>query len=240
MSIQPTTLHDFVLNLLADTDARALFQQDPEAVLSEAGLSGLTEGDVYEILPLVLDSASIVKVDAIDKVLLEAGDITAVDHLKLITENLGSDNVVSDIAAAGGITAIVKDFTAVTDVNSTLDAVVQENDVVADVVAKVTDNNVVTKVNDVVDADVVSELDVVDDVYAKTAVLNSKDAVDVLDDIDVVKDVNIGDTVVQDVVGDVVGDVTVGQVVGDITVGDVADNLLKDGIGNGNDIDISL
>ncbi|TWP52315.1 hypothetical protein FKR81_12185 [Lentzea tibetensis] len=236
MSTQQTTLHDFTLDLLANPDARASFQADPQGALSDAGLEGITAGDVYEILPLVLDSASVVKVDAIDKVLVEAGDITAADHLKLITDNLVSVAPVTDVVATGGIAAFVKDFSDVGDVSSTLDAVVAGNDLATDLVH---DNNVVTKIHDVADVDV-SEIDVVDDVVAKTAVLNDNDVLtgDIDSTIKAVDVVNVGDTVVQDVaqVGDVHGDL--GQVVGDITVGDVAGDVLSGGIGNGNDVDI--
>ena len=240
MSTQQTTLHDFTLNLLADPTARLAFQQDPEGVLSDAGLVDITAGDVYDILPLVLDSASIVKVDAIDKVLAEAGDITAVDHLKLITDNLNGVAPVTDIVATGGIAAVVKDFADVHDVSSTLDAVVQQNDVVAkvtdnEILTKVTDNSVLTKVTDVADVDV-HHIDVVDDVVAKTAVLNDVDAL--TGDVDAHDVVNVGDTVVQDVAQ--VGDVHIGDTVGDITVGEVGHvgDVLDGGVGNGNDIDL--
>lgn len=239
MSTQQTTLHDFTLDLLANPEARASFQADPQGALSEAGLEGITAGDVYEILPLVLDSASVVKVDAIDKVLVEAGDITAADHLKLITDNLATVAPVTDIVATGGIAAFVKDFSDAGDVTAALDTVIAGNDVTAKVTELVHDNNVVTKVTDVADVDV-SDIDVVDDVVAKTAVLNDNDVLtgDIDSTIKAVDLVNVGDTVVQDVaqVGDVHGDL--GQVVGDITVGDIAGDVLAGGVGNGNDVDI--
>ncbi|GLZ34582.1 hypothetical protein Lesp02_67690 [Lentzea sp. NBRC 105346] len=245
MSTQQTTLHDFTLNLLADPAARLAFQQDPEGVLGDAGLGDITAGDVYDILPLVLDSASIVKVDAVDKVIAEAGDITAVDHLKLITDNLNGVAPVTDIVATTGITAVVKDFADVSDVSSTLDAVVQQNDVVAkvtdnEIITKVTDNSVLTKVTDVADVDVHDIDALTGDVVAKTAVLNDIEAItgDVDGTLKAHDLVNVGDTVVQDVAQ--VGDVHVADTVGDITVGEIGHvgDVLDGGVGNGNDIDL--
>ncbi len=49
------TLHDFTLNLLNDTAARAAFANDPQQVLAEAGLGDINAADVHEVVPLVLD-----------------------------------------------------------------------------------------------------------------------------------------------------------------------------------------
>ncbi|MEU7873743.1 IniB N-terminal domain-containing protein [Dactylosporangium sp. NPDC049140] len=51
------TLHDFVLNLLTDPDARAAFELDPHGVLADAGLGDISEADVHEVIPLVMDYA---------------------------------------------------------------------------------------------------------------------------------------------------------------------------------------
>ncbi|MFJ5988945.1 IniB N-terminal domain-containing protein [Lentzea sp. NPDC092896] len=230
-----TTLHDFTLTLLGDLDAREAFQLDPEGTLEAAGLGDISPVDVHEILPLVLDSASVVQVDAIDKVLVEAGDLTAVDSLKLITGNLEGVTGIADVAAPSAITALVTDFGGVSDVTNTLD-LVNANEVVT----TVTDVADVHGVTDVVvkdlDADVLVE-DVVDtDVLVKDTVgavdVDVKDVLDVTDHITG----NVTGNVVQDVaqVGDLHSDL--GQVIGDVHVGDI--NVLDGGIGNGADLDI--
>lgn len=53
------TLHDFVLNLLTDAEARSAFQLDPEGALTEAGLGDITAADVQDVVPLVVDYAGI-------------------------------------------------------------------------------------------------------------------------------------------------------------------------------------
>jgi hypothetical protein len=239
-----TTLHDFTLNLLGDLDAREAFQLDPEGTLEAAGLGDISPVDVHEILPLVLDSASVVKIDAIDKVLVEAGDLTAVDSLKLITGNIEGVSGIAGIAAPSTITALVTDFDGLGDVTGTLD-VVNAGEVVSNVTGVVHDNSVVSTVTDVADVHGVTDVvvkdldadvlvkDVVDsDVLVKN-VVGSAD-VDVKDVLDVTD--NVTGNVVQDVaqVGDVHNDL--GQLVGDVKVGDV--DLLDGGIGNGADLDI--
>lgn len=239
------TLHDFTLTLLGDLDAREAFQLDPEGCLEAAGLGDISPVDVQEILPLVLDSASVVKVDAIDKVLVEAGDLTAVDSLKLITDNVVDVAGVADVASPAAITALVTDFGGIGDVTGTLDVLHTEN-VVATVTDVAGDNAVVSKVTDVADVHGMSDVlvkdldtdvlvkDVVDtDVLVKDVIgsvdLDVKDVVDVTD--------NLTGNVVQDVaqVGDVHTDL--GQVIGDVKLGDV--DLLDGGVGNG-DLNIHL
>ncbi|MEV6718140.1 IniB N-terminal domain-containing protein [Lentzea sp. NPDC051208] len=226
------TLHDFTLTLLGDLDAREAFQLDPEGTLQAAGLGDISPVDVHEILPLVLDSASVVKIDAIDKVLVEAGDLTAADSLKLITGDLEGVTGIADIAAPSAITALVKDFDGIGDVTGTLDAVNAN-----EVVANVTDIAPVHDVTGVVVQDLGTDVlvkDVVDtDVLVKD-VIGSVD-VDVEDVLDVTD--NVTGNVVQDVaqVGDVHTDL--GQVIGDVKFGDV--DVLDGGVGNG-DIDIHL
>ncbi|GIJ25188.1 hypothetical protein Vqi01_03500 [Micromonospora qiuiae] len=53
------TLHDFVLNLLVDADARSAFDLDPESALRAAGLSDITAADVQDVVPLVIDYAPV-------------------------------------------------------------------------------------------------------------------------------------------------------------------------------------
>src|ERR1044071_8187794 len=120
MSTQQT-LHDFTLNLLGDLDAREAFQLDPEGTLEAAGLGDISPVDVHEILPLVLDSASVVKIDAVDQVLAQAGDLNAIDSLKLVTGGVDGVTGIAGIAAPSSITALVTDFDGLGDVTGTLD-----------------------------------------------------------------------------------------------------------------------
>ena len=238
------TLHDFTLNLLGDLDAREAFQLDPEGALEAAGLGDISPVDVQEILPLVLDSASVVKIDAIDKVLVEAGDLTAVDSLKLITGNIEGVTHITDVAGVSGVTALVTD----------LDGLGGITDVVAgnDVVSKVTDVVDVKNVTDV--SHVVGDLDT--DVLVKDVVDSDVLVKDVIGTTDVdVKDVfDVTDNLTGDITGNVTGDIAgnvihdvaqvgdvhndLGQVIGDVKLGDL--DLLDGGIGNGNDFDLHL
>jgi hypothetical protein len=230
------TLHAFTLTLLGDVDARAEFQADPEGCLEAAGLSDLSVADVHEILPLVLDSASVVQVEALDEVLVEAGDLTAADGLKLVTGTVESVTDAADVAAApSAITALVTDFGGVGDVSNTLDVtVLTAGDAVTDVTAAA-DVAGVADVHDATDAlvkDIGTDVDVKDVVDSDVLVRHAVDAVDVD-----VKDVaNLSHDVVQGVAQ--VGDVhhEVGQVVGDVNVGDI--HVLDGGVGNNNDIDV--
>ncbi|MEU7800243.1 IniB N-terminal domain-containing protein [Micromonospora arborensis] len=51
------TLHDFVLDLLTNPDARSAFDLDPEGALRSAGLTDITAADVQDVVPLVVDYA---------------------------------------------------------------------------------------------------------------------------------------------------------------------------------------
>ncbi|WP_406070476.1 IniB N-terminal domain-containing protein [Micromonospora sp. NBC_01638] len=51
------TLHDFVLDLLTNPDARSAFDLDPEGALRAAGLTDITAADVQDVVPLVVDYA---------------------------------------------------------------------------------------------------------------------------------------------------------------------------------------
>jgi hypothetical protein len=104
---QPATLQEFALNLLNDPAALSSFQLDPEGVLSSCGLSDITPADVEEILPLVLDAASIADVDGLTSI--------------------------TDIATPASVNGLVGDFSGLGDVSSTLDGVLQGTDVVSGV-----------------------------------------------------------------------------------------------------------
>lgn len=232
------TLHAFTLTLLGDLDARAEFQADPEGCLEAAGLGDISVAEVHEILPLVLDSASVVNVDALDKVLVEAGDLTAADSLKLVTGHVEGVTGAGDAAAPSAITALVTDFGGVGDVSHSLDAtVLTAGDVVSDVsghsAAAVTEVAGVADVHGVTD---VLVKDIATDVVVKEVSDSDVVVKHAIDSVDVdVKDVaDLSHNVVQDVAQ--VGDVhhEVGQVVGDINVGDI--HVLDGGVGNNNDI----
>lgn len=246
---EQTTLHDFTLGLLTDLDAREAFQQDPLGALEAAGLSDITAGDVHDILPLVLDAASVANVVSVDEVLGTAGDLDASECLKLVTDNVQGVTGVADIASPSALTALVSDFSGLGDVSSTLDsAVLTGTGVVSGVTDIAADNAVLGTVTDVAGADVpavtgtvdvlVKDLDtdvlvkdVVDaDVLVKNTDVLVKDVADVTDVVDVTGNV------VQDVaqVGDVHNDL--GQVIGDVKVAGL--EVLDGGVGNGNDIDI--
>ncbi|PZG01136.1 IniB N-terminal domain-containing protein [Micromonospora deserti] len=53
------SLHDFVLNLLTNPDARSAFDLDPEGALRAAGLTDITAADVQDVVPLVVDYAPV-------------------------------------------------------------------------------------------------------------------------------------------------------------------------------------
>jgi hypothetical protein len=53
------TLHDFVLHLITNQDARLAFQLDPQGTLQSAGLGDLTPADVRDVVPLVVDLAPV-------------------------------------------------------------------------------------------------------------------------------------------------------------------------------------
>ncbi|MBQ0903595.1 IniB N-terminal domain-containing protein [Micromonospora sp. U21] len=57
-------LHDFVLNLFVDVDARAAYDLDPEGALQAAGLTDVTAADVQDVMPLVADYALLGEVTA--------------------------------------------------------------------------------------------------------------------------------------------------------------------------------
>lgn len=54
-----SALIDFLLNLLRDDDARAEFEQDPQAALAQAGLAGVSARDVRDAATILGDSDGI-------------------------------------------------------------------------------------------------------------------------------------------------------------------------------------
>ena len=247
---EPTTLHDFTLGLLTDLDAREAFQQDPLGCLEAAGLSDITAGDVHDILPLVLDAASVPNVEAVDEI-LGGSELPAVDSLLQIAGTVEGVTGVADLAAPSALTALVSDFSGLGDVSGTLDAAVPQTGEVVSTVSGIAHDNVGTVVGQAVDlagvADVASvpsipnalvgNLDT--DVLVKNVVDSDvlvKNVVGSVDVHDVTSAVDVSHNVVQDVaqVGDVHHDL--GQVIGDVKVGDI--DLLDGGVGNHNTVDI--
>jgi hypothetical protein len=89
------TLHDFVLNLLSDSQALSAFEQDPAAVLDHAGLSDISAADVQEVIPLVMDYVP-VHAQVLDSVLsqlpldsVDTGQLGAIQQLQFVTQALG-------------------------------------------------------------------------------------------------------------------------------------------------------
>lgn len=108
------TLHDFVLNLLSDSQALAAFEQDPAAVLDNAGLSGISAADVQEVIPLVIDYVP-AHAEMLDSVLSQlpldsaTGQLGAIQQLQFVTQALGglpaldTGNVQVGNSDAGGL-----------------------------------------------------------------------------------------------------------------------------------------
>src|SRR6266568_979426 len=89
------TLHDFVLNLLSDTQALSAFEQDPAAMLDHAGLSDISAADVQEVIPLVTDFVP-AHADALDSIMsqlpldsIDTGQLGAIQQLQFVTQALG-------------------------------------------------------------------------------------------------------------------------------------------------------
>ena len=101
------TLHDFVLNLLSDSQALAAFERDPAAMLDHAGLSDISAADVQEVIPLVIDYVP-THAEALDAVLgelpvdsIDTGQLGAIQQLQFVTQTLGGMPAL-DVAGALG------------------------------------------------------------------------------------------------------------------------------------------
>lgn len=113
--MDPTqTLHDFVLNLLTNPDARSAFELDPEGTLRSAGLDDLTVADVQDVVPLVVDYAPVQGVTNLDAVQglglggLDTDPANLVGQLQSVVQNVtvGGNPTSIDVNAAtlGAIT----------------------------------------------------------------------------------------------------------------------------------------
>ncbi|MGM1061765.1 IniB N-terminal domain-containing protein [Saccharothrix sp. Mg75] len=111
MGTSPTTLHDFVLDLLSDPTALADFQADAAGTLAKAGLGDISALDVQEVIPLVLDYVPTGSLPALDGPLLEdlpldladAGHAGAIFRLKAVTDQIA----LSGATGAGDVKAAV-------------------------------------------------------------------------------------------------------------------------------------
>ena len=101
------TLHDFVLNLLVNADARSVFELDPEGALRAAGLADVTVADIQDVLPLVLDTLPLQGVASLD-VLNDVG--------------CGGDTVGADpLGVIAQLTAVVRELNVSTQQSTTAD-----------------------------------------------------------------------------------------------------------------------
>ncbi|MEU5694871.1 IniB N-terminal domain-containing protein [Actinosynnema sp. NPDC020468] len=110
MGTSPTTLHDFVLDLLSDPTALADFQADAEGALAAAGLSDVSALDVQEVIPLVLDYAPSGSLPALDSTLVDdlpadAGTAGAISQLQAVAQQLSGGGSDVNLAAAGALSA---------------------------------------------------------------------------------------------------------------------------------------
>ncbi|MFD4644618.1 IniB N-terminal domain-containing protein [Lentzea sp. NPDC058436] len=114
--IQPTTLHDFVLNLLSDPALKTAFANDAQGTLEQAGLADITAVDVQEVIPLVLDLVPAVDglptLESLDlnlpaDDLLAEGPLGAISQLQAVASQLTSSGVsLSDIhTSSAGVLA---------------------------------------------------------------------------------------------------------------------------------------
>jgi hypothetical protein len=108
------TLHDFVLNLLSNPDARMAFQVDPDGALHDAGLDDVNAQDVQDAIPLVVDSAPAQQLAGLgsDTTTLHGDAMRAdmsgaIQQLQLVTQQVPVAQSAADftMAASGGLAA---------------------------------------------------------------------------------------------------------------------------------------
>lgn len=104
------TLHDFVLNLLTDPDARAAFDLDPEGALQAAGLTDITAADVQDVVPLVVDYAPVQGLApltttteqlGVDPLVTDTTDV--VGQLQAVTQQIGVGTSYSGVDVKAGV-----------------------------------------------------------------------------------------------------------------------------------------
>ena len=121
------TLHDFVLNLLSDSQALSAFEQDPAAVLDNAGLSGISAVDVQEVIPLVMDYVP-AHAQVLDSVLsqlpldsVDTGQLGAIQQLQFVTQALGGVSGLASFDGNGNFVSNIAGNTVWGDVHETVD-----------------------------------------------------------------------------------------------------------------------
>ena len=127
---QPSTLHDFVLNLLSDPALKTAFANDAQGTLEQAGLADITALDVQEVIPLVLDLVPAVDglptLESLDlnlpaDDLLAEGPLGAISQLQAVASQLTSSGVsLSDIhTSSAGVLAADADGLSLLVANQT-------------------------------------------------------------------------------------------------------------------------
>lgn len=91
------TLHDFVLNLLTNPEARSAFELDPEGTLNAAGLGDITAADVQDVVPLVVDYAPVQGITG----LVPTGDLGQLGSLDETTNVIGQLQTVTQQLSVG-------------------------------------------------------------------------------------------------------------------------------------------
>ncbi|MFD9706105.1 IniB N-terminal domain-containing protein [Lentzea sp. NPDC059081] len=116
--IQPSTLHDFVLNLLSDPSLKAAFAADAQGTLEQAGLADITAVDVQEVIPLVIDllpetpaglpALEGVYFDGVVEDVLAEGPLGAISQLQAVASQLTSSGLSLDnlTTSSAGLLAV--------------------------------------------------------------------------------------------------------------------------------------
>ncbi|SDG81041.1 hypothetical protein SAMN05216553_111362 [Lentzea fradiae] len=116
--IQPSTLHDFVLNLLSDPSLKAAFAADAQGTLEQAGLADITAVDVQEVIPLVIDllpetpaglpALEGVYFDGVAEDVLAEGPLGAISQLQAVASQLTSSGLSLDnlTTSSAGLLAV--------------------------------------------------------------------------------------------------------------------------------------
>lgn len=116
--IQPSTLHDFVLNLLSDPSLKAAFAADAQGTLEQAGLADITAVDVQEVIPLVIDllpetpaglpALEGVYFDGVAEDALAEGPLGAISQLQAVASQLTSSGLSLDnlTTSSAGLLAV--------------------------------------------------------------------------------------------------------------------------------------
>ncbi|MGK5440228.1 IniB N-terminal domain-containing protein [Micromonospora sp. URMC 105] len=108
------TLHDFVLNLLTNPDAKSAFDLDPEGALQAAGLTDITAADVQDVVPLVVDYAPAYGLAPVAPVAGQLGvnpllpDTTdVVGQLQSVTQDLTISSTYSGVDVKAGVVGAI-------------------------------------------------------------------------------------------------------------------------------------